>query len=268
MNEKKKGLVVLGILGAIIVAIAIAIIIDKQNTKAMIANYYSLYNQDEYAIVFFGKTDCDYCKNYTPELERVMTKYDLTYTYINIDKLSDDELLAMLNKANVSSSDFGTPTTVVISNGEVIASHIGSMDSEAIVSFLIEAAVLPSDTVMYPNISYITYDEYVNLMNGDQTSMVVIGQTGCSHCASAKPAYDDIATKYQVAIYYLNYTNLSTDEKTALATSNTYFKTTESWGTPLLLGVKDGDVVAHVEGYQDEVSLEASLLNEGLISHE
>lgn len=259
MNEQNKGKILLAVVAVVIIAMVSVFVTDYKKQEEIVNKYNELYEEEGTQIVYFGKNGCAYCELYTPVIDKLMEDYDLEYNYIDSSKVSSSKLVSMLEKGGIDVDSFGTPTTLIIKDGEVINNSIGYMDRETTFTFLKENGVIASDAVLKPefeNITNINYSEYLNILKSSEAKVVVVGQTTCSHCITAKPYYDEIAKENNIDIYYLNYTNMSDDEKTAILTSTTYFKENEDWGTPLMLIAKDGDAVIADSGF---LSKEATL---------
>lgn len=97
----------------------------------------------------------------------------------------------------------------------------------------------------------ITYSEYEEKLNTEAPFVVVIVRDGCRYCEKYEPIVSDVATEYSLPIYYINLSNLTSDEQTALSTSNSYLKK-EQWGTPTTLFMYGKHVVDSIPGYVDK----------------
>lgn len=97
----------------------------------------------------------------------------------------------------------------------------------------------------------ITYSEYEEKLNTEAPFVVVIVRNGCGYCDEYKPVVDSVANEYALPIYYINLSNLTSDEQNALAKSNTYLKK-EQWGTPTTLFMYGKTVVDSIGGYVEE----------------
>lgn len=99
----------------------------------------------------------------------------------------------------------------------------------------------PLTLIGTPGTSEITYSDYAAKVSNNESFVVVLVQTGCSHCQNFEPIVDETATELQIPVYYLNLTNMSSDDQQSLSSSNSYLKKNE-WGTPTTL-VMSGDTV-------------------------
>ena len=99
----------------------------------------------------------------------------------------------------------------------------------------------------------ITYTEYEEKLNTEAPFVVVIVKDGCGYCDQYKPVVDTVAKKYNIPVSYINLSNLTSEEQSSLAKSNTYLKK-EQWGTPTTLFMYGNVVVDSIGGYVDETT--------------
>lgn len=95
----------------------------------------------------------------------------------------------------------------------------------------------------------ISIDDYLSLKESDEKySVIYIGRPTCSHCTVQLPIMKHMAYKYNIEINYLNTDNFDGEgeDATKLQKSDDYFS--EGWGTPLVLIVKDDEIVEYSEG--------------------
>lgn len=87
----------------------------------------SILNREYNVMIVFGKTTCSYCQSFYPSLEEITTKYDIEIVYIDMNKLSKNDLNKLLNsklvipgnchkskKDSYLKDGFGTPLTLFI----------------------------------------------------------------------------------------------------------------------------------------------------------
>lgn len=241
---------------------------ENQNTSSSSENGDTVTVEDSYTLVYIGKTGCSYCSLFTPIITALSEEYGFTYEYIDIAEMSTSQITKMIEKGNVDASDFGTPTLVIIKNGENLSNHIGYMERETLFNYLQENGIISASAVYtkeYPYLTDISYTDYANLLAGEEKSIVVIGQTSCSFCIKAKPVLNEIAEEYGITINYLNYTNLTSEERSALTSSISYFEENSSWGTPLTLIVQNGELVGSSSGFQDKETFVTFFQTNGMI---
>ena len=99
----------------------------------------------------------------------------------------------------------------------------------------------------------ITYSEYEEKMNTEAPFLVVVVRDGCGYCEMYEPILEEVAGEYKIPIYYINMSNLSSEEYTALGTSNSYFKKNQGkWGTPTTLFMYGKSVIDSISGYVEK----------------
>ena len=99
----------------------------------------------------------------------------------------------------------------------------------------------------------ITYSEYEEKMNTEAPFLVVVVRDGCGYCEMYEPILEEVAGEYKIPIYYINMSNLSSEEYTALGTSNSYFKKNQGkWGTPTTFFMYGKSVIDSISGYVDK----------------
>lgn len=251
-SETKKAIILLVIAALFILSIPVIMWMDYQRSVKTLEEYNSYYAEGETNVIYLGKENCGYCEQFSPVLEAISKEYHVTYHYINISALKNNHLSQVVDRARVTHENFGTPTLVITKNGEVVASRVGAMDRETLFSFLQTNEVIDKDAVLkteFPNLTNIDYSQYTNLLASNERSVIVIGQTGCTHCTNAKPALDEIALENNIPIYYLNYTNITSEERAALQSSLSYFEENPRWGTPLYLVVENNELVDVTSGF-------------------
>jgi thiol-disulfide isomerase/thioredoxin len=92
----------------------------------------------------------------------------------------------------------------------------------------------------------ISVAEYISLKESSKASIIYIARPTCSYCLVADPILKNIAYKYNLTINYINTDEISDDEALALVKSDGYFS--EGYGTPLLLIVKNNQIINVSEG--------------------
>ena len=66
----------------------------------------------------------------------------------------------------------------------------------------------------YPYIHELTFNELESKLNNQDSFVLIITQTGCSHCEAYLPVVQNVSDKYKVDFYVLNRTNISDEERT------------------------------------------------------
>ena len=111
---------------------------------------------------------------------------------------------------------------VIVKDGDVVDTSVGYKDGRALVQFFVDNKILPKDAEYSAEryITFIDYNKYKSLIRSDDTHIIVVGQTSCSHCIAIKPALNSVAEDYGITINYLNLTELSEEESNKFFTSS------------------------------------------------
>ncbi len=97
----------------------------------------------------------------------------------------------------------------------------------------------------------ISYSDYLEKIESGEPFLVVIVKDGCGYCEMYEPILEEVAGEYNLPINYINLTNISEDEYSDLASSNSYLKKNE-WGTPTTLFMVGDTVVDSIGGYVEK----------------
>lgn len=100
----------------------------------------------------------------------------------------------------------------------------------------------------------IDYPTYASKIENNENFMFVIESTNCGYCEMYMPILEEVANELSIPIYYIDISELSSDESNQLASSNTYLMN-EQWGTPTTLLMSGDKVVASISQYVEKDEL-------------
>ena len=93
----------------------------------------------------------------------------------------------------------------------------------------------------------LTFNEFKEKIDNNESFPLLIKQESCSHCKSFEPKFKNVAVGYEVESYYINTTNLNDDDKNSLS------EIIEYEGTPTVFFIKNGSVMKNtIEGDRDK----------------
>ena len=110
-----------------------------------------------------------------------------------------------------------------------------------------ESANVPDDE--QKDFNDIDIDEYLDLYDGSEDSIVLFSRPTCVYCQIAEPILHHIAYQYKLTINHVNTDEMSSSDETKLVESDDYFS--DGFGTPLLVVVSNGEIVDMVSGLVD-----------------
>ena len=95
----------------------------------------------------------------------------------------------------------------------------------------------------------INVDEYLNIYNGEEKTLVLVARPTCQYCQIAEPILHNIAYKYNLNINYLNTDEFQEEDSSKFIGSNSFFSS--GFGTPMLLIVSNGKINDIFDGVTD-----------------
>lgn len=246
-NKETKKLYI--ILGVALIAVAFMFIASVTSKKGIeyVEKVEKAFSSEGATVLYLARPTCSYCTLMTPIMESLSEEYGFDYDYINTDEITEGQLSDILEKIDKTTNEFGTPDIVVVENGTVIAEQEGYTDEESMFHFFQNAGIISSESTYVAPVNYLTYEEYEQKINSSEKQLFVVVQTGCSHCENVKPVFKQIKEEYGFTIDAINVSELSNDERESFLSSLSYYSE-ESWGTPLMLVVQNGEVVAEKSG--------------------
>jgi len=246
MNETKK-MFYLMVVATVFVGIVIFLsVFSTMKGNKDVENLNKLFESNKAEIVYLGRPTCGYCTMLEPSLKDLSKTYDFKYMYINTDKVGTSNLSKILKKLDIEEDSFGTPYIAIIKGGKIIAVQNGYVPEDKLFRFFQENGIIGENEKLALN--YIDYETYNNILEEGTREIVVITQTGCSHCETAKPVLAEIAKEYDLKINILNMSNFEENDYTSFTKSLKYFEENESWGTPVTFVLDDGKLVDYEEG--------------------
>jgi len=115
---------------------------------------------------------------------------------------------------------------------------------------------LSSDKDKYTKTIDISYEKYLKKIENKDEFVLLLWQTGCSHCETFEPKLEEVIREYNVKIYSINLANL-TNVEYAKIKNKTFIN-----GTPTTVYIKNGVTdVNKIIGDKDEDSIVKFLKN-------
>lgn len=268
MNSEKKRLIVILVCVLVVLAfIPLVILTNKAKGEAELNKLNSAMESSTPRFVYFGRANCSYCTMFKPVIEDVANTFNFEYDYIALDQMTSAQQVEALEKVGADVEKTGTPHMVIVQNGKVIGTHTGYMEEDELFAFLKEYSVVDKESKLA--LDYIDLDTYLELIESDTNQVIVIGRTGCTYCTTAKEYLKNIVKTYGVDIHYFNIYDIMTgaagEEAVEKFENSLSYLTENKWGTPLMLIVKNGEVVAVQNGLLSEDGYVSFLQKNGIM---
>lgn len=102
----------------------------------------------------------------------------------------------------------------------------------------------------------LTYDEFAKKLDNNETFVVLVYKTSCSHCQSFEPKLNKLIETYNLEIYSINLDELS-EKQLSIVTNKTFVS-----GTPTMVFFKEGKNQRNINlvGDKDEEEIISFLL--------
>lgn len=108
----------------------------------------------------------------------------------------------------------------------------------------------------------LTYSEYKEKVDNDESFVLIIERATCSHCVSYMPVAENFAKDNSVPMYYVDTDTFSYEEWEKFEKTNTYLKKANgNWGTPTTIVLAGNQALDYIEGETSAESLK-KLYNE------
>lgn len=288
ISEFTKGLIIGVVITAFIALIVILLILGKSdgntifnggssslssaNASDEMKKFYEYYERKEPTLIVYASSQCGYCELQKPILERIAELYDIDYLFMDLTQLTGDGEFEKVGEL-LGTTGNGTPTSVIIKDGEVITSTEGMAEGREYVKFLISGGILKSDATYQDEDTLvdITYDRFTELLKSKSATVVLMDQyTNCgSTCLEERKIVNDIAKENNIPVYYLSgYAVSGTDFVENLGSwgySTDSYKENKSVGIPLLMVVRNGKIIWHQDGTMTEKDIRSELKNNKVI---
>lgn len=97
--------------------------------------------------------------------------------------------------------------------------------------------------------TYINVDDYLNLYNSENNTLVLVARPTCAYCNTAEPIIKQIAYENDLNIHYLNTDEFEDGDYNRLKETDEIF---ENFGTPMLLVVSNSKINDYLDGLTDK----------------
>ncbi len=160
-NKSNKMINIIVIGCAFLLVVALGVMVSKNKQSALYnhikeigySDYIEKINSKDYTIILLATPDCQYCIKYKPFMNQVAVDYDLEINYIDVSSndLSIDEYTALHDKYSVLKDKYDdtegypiipTPTTIIVKDGEEVASRSGNIGYDGFLKMLKENGVV------------------------------------------------------------------------------------------------------------------------------
>ena len=245
MNEKQKLYVILSTIIILVVTMVVIGVTEQQQGEKILNKVKNALNNETGELIYIKRTGCSWCDLYQDELSYMKSNYELEYYEVDIKKLTEKQLSELLYILEIDGSTFGTPHMTYVKDGKVIEQLSSYNTADDLFAFSQKHEQISLEASLPVN--YISFDEYKETIKSKTPEVIVLGQTGCGYCVAARPVLDSVVEDYDVKINYFNISKFTLQEEKDEFTASLKYLEENQIGTPLMLIVKNGEVIASLE---------------------
>lgn len=235
MNERKKGLLVLGVLVLLLFIIIWMVIISVVESNERLNDLKKVINSNETQIIYLSKPTCYYCNLIEPITKSLEEEFKLDYVKINTGELSNSELLKTLDIIGINIDTFGTPYIAIVKDGKIVGEQVGYTDENVLFELFKKHKLIDENATL--NMNYI--DDLDIVWENNSAKLVLIGESGDTASIDSRLVLRKISKKYDIEINYYDATKLEDEVK--------YTKLLDKLGIeklPVLTIVQDGNILS------------------------
>lgn len=109
---------------------------DAGFNKLTMDKYLELIKSSEKSIILVARPTCGYCEKFSPILKEAAEDMNLTINYVNTDEFTEADWNTFGSSLEyLSTEDWGTPLTLIVQNGKLVAANNGYVELDGIKSF-------------------------------------------------------------------------------------------------------------------------------------
>ena len=240
--------------------------------KRIMDEFNEYYESDELSIIFYSAEGCSFCEMQKPILNQIAKDYDLEYLDLDKMKLTEKQKQEVLDKLDIEDA---TPTTVIVKRGKVVSVQAGYIQGNKYVEFFVKSGVLKEGSKYVPdeNITFIDYNEFIELKDSKVPTVVVIGKATCENCSYARPILSNIAKAYDIPIHYITLDYIGSEARISLTKDLEELKFDEKTFvedgqlyTPTTLIIKNNEIVDYMIGLGNITSYTKLFKETGVIN--
>ncbi len=145
-NELANIFIIFGIVFLIVSLIYMFIKGNKSNVTIKEINYkeYSeIIKKDQYSVILLTSPTCSHCISYKPYVNYVAKENNIVVYDIDLSTLEYDEYKEIHDKYSIIANEYNdgepvipTPVTLIVRNGEEVASEMGNIGEKGFTSLL------------------------------------------------------------------------------------------------------------------------------------
>jgi len=278
MNEATRGMIIGVVITMLIMGIVVLLILGSNddngnqtlsgNATETMRSFHNYFNADELALIVIAQESCPFCSMYKPIVDAVAEELNVKYLYIDIDQLRLPQA-EVENIMGMLGADGGVPFSAVVKNGKVVKNWSGFAEGDNLVAHLIEAGMLPANTVnpTQDHIVTINYEKFEELLNSATASVIILETIPCPSCTEARFFLNSLGRKHNVNISQIMWHRWEESWQISFFDNLEKMGLPENISAPLTMIVKGGKVIAYRDQFSEaeRATITTMLIQENII---
>ena len=197
--------------------------------------------QEGYNLLYIGAEDCEACSYQLPQIEAIIKTYDFPMYYIDLNNLSDNKVSDIVNDLGIKTTEFVTPSLVIYKDGELEDMVSGFQTPDMLFDFLQKNSIISAEANMY--INYLDLDKYKEIIQSEVPQIIALGSYSSEESNTTQVELWKVAKENNIKINYLSLSTLTEEEGADFESTLSFFSENEV-GIPMIIVVKNGEVIA------------------------
>lgn len=272
--KKHMKKIILAIVLLIMIVPMIMEMYDKNSSQGITYDEFKgvLENKED-ALVYFDSEKSPVKKTMINNL-KVIGNSEMQMKHLDYDAMSEDEKIELVG---LNDQILDGPAFAFISKGEIVAVRNGAYSGRDLTTLFNKYFSGAEEDINYKVAG--SAKDFIDVAAKEKIVMLVLGRTSCSYCEAYRPVYNDLATKYDIDMYYFDSDYYDNDEFGKLMRENYTIpgfsssmknpdgnnvactdngedaKISAGYGTPLTLFIKDGKTIDCISGLVENETL-------------
>lgn len=205
-----------------------------------------MFENEETFILVISQTTCSMCKEYKETINAYIQEYNVDIVYVEADR-DQATFNDLWDTCFPDVTD--TPTTLIVVNGEIKASVIGSLDADQI------SLLLKRNSMGAGSVSEVSNEKLQKWFENGKSFVMVVSQTTCPVCQAYKETLKEYVKENALDVVVVEADRDFETFQTVLW--DVYFPDVED--TPSTCVVKDGVVQECIVGDLDSEQMQKFL---------
>lgn len=203
--------------------------------------------ETEYSLLYLPYDNIEEIKEQNEILNDICREYEINYKKIDAYLLSKNQKNKLNSILQISTVE--DQIIILIKNKKIIGSVRGITNKKNYLNELKKFNFIEDVSYL---ITHINLEEFNNLLNSSQKSVILIGKDDCKYCNEVIETLNTISINYDIKINYINIGLINSDASLTLQKELNELDYNDGFTTPLTLIVENNKLLNYVIGASNE----------------